>query len=233
MIYEQGQFLRTYLLKAKWLLPVLLLALLAWSLLSPVLVSAYAGLGGYISEKMLGGATIDSLYLGNTAAGPTVVASGPDISTTPATAVAWPDGGVTTATLHGTISSLNGLPQTTYYFQWGYDPGALVNTTASVTTAVLGGVTATITGYDPGSIVYYRFVAGTDGTSYGTVISFSVAATGGHATGYFLLWNILTLIVVAGMIISTLMLVHNPIASLVLIIMGMITIVIIRLILGV
>ena len=44
-----------------------LLTLLVLVLVSPGLVSAFAGFGGYISEKMLGDGTNEALYLGASA----------------------------------------------------------------------------------------------------------------------------------------------------------------------
>ncbi len=233
----QVEVVRTFAItKIRWLLPLILLSLFAWIQIAPVVVSAYAGLGGYISEKMLSGAAIDSLYLNRTTAGPLVIASGPAISTGAATAIAWPATG-TTATLHGTISSLNGMPTASYYFQWGYAPGALTNTTPTTVGAV-GDNTATILHFDPGAVnVYYRFVALTDSTSYGAVASFSGGATkgepgGGPGAGYFLLWNIFTLCIALGMIASIFLLVRDPVAMVVLSILGMVAVMFARAVLG-
>lgn len=167
-------------------------------------VSGYAGLGGYISEKLLSrtaGVTA-SLYLGDSTSGPTVIGAGPAISTSTTSGVATV-GGVATATLSGVVSNLNGFPRADTWFTWGYAPGALTNTTATVTVTGTGYVTTTITGYDPGAMtVYYQFVSSTDGTSLGGVNNFRTnPLSSGTGADYWLLWNLLSVAVGMGMFV--------------------------------
>ncbi len=204
---------------------VLVLLLLVWVLVSPTLVSAYAGLGDYISEKLLGGAgaTDASLYLGDSANGPTVLGSGPAITTNAVTDAIITSGG-TIATLRGALTDLNGMPQADVWFVWGYDPSAMVNTTPVITVFAIGDQTAAIAGYNSEQEVYCQLRAGTDGTSRGAVQSFRVEG----GTGGWLLWNILTLVIAMGMFILILRFSGNLIVALVGTIIGILAIAIVR-----
>ena len=180
-----------------------LLTALAIVLLSPAIADAYAGLGGYISEKMIAGAAIDSLYINRGTSGPLVVASAPRISTLPATAVSFATPPAV-ATLNGNIANLNGMPTASYFFQWGYSAASLSNSTPVANTVSTGNFSATITGFVPQTI-FYRFASGTDTYTYGAVSSFSITGSqAGKAAGLSLLWNVFLFIVAAGIVITTL-----------------------------
>ena len=154
----------------RYLLTVGTLLLLAWFLLSPALVSAFAGLGGYISEKMLGDGINEAFHLGDGTNELIVVGSGPAISTLPVTD-ATPSGGVR-ATLRGNLTNLNGMPQADVWFVWGYDTAAMVNTTPVATVFATGDQVALITGFNDKREVFYQFRASTDGASLGNTRSF-------------------------------------------------------------
>jgi hypothetical protein len=208
------------------LLAVLLLLAFAYILLTPVIAEGYAGLGGYISEKLLGGTTA-SLYLGSGTSGPIVLGRGPAVSTSPVTGAAL-SGGTTTATLNGNITSLAGFPSAQVRFEWGYDPAMLTNTTTLVTVSATGAYSAAITGYDPGQEVYYQAVAYTDGVVRGAVTHFH--ASGGGGVSYYILWNILSIVVAMGVVIGGIRLgaCGNWIALLLLSAIGIVLIVVIR-----
>lgn len=169
----------------------------------------YAGLGGFVSELLMArqGVTGGSLVIGTTTAGPLIVATGPRVTTGVVTGSAIVAGG-TTATLHGTVTSLNGSPRGLVWFEWGQAPGALINSTAVTPVVATGEVTATITGYNPGDPVYYRFAGNTDGTVYGATGTFTIGTSsggtaGGAGGGYFILWNVLPIAIVAAIAIAT------------------------------
>jgi len=208
------------------LLMIMVILLVALVALSPNIMSAYAGLGDYISEKLLGGtgATSASLYLGDSAGGPVVLGSGPLITTLAVTDATLPATG-TTATLRGNLASLNGLPLANVWFVWGYTPATMTNITPVVVVLAVGDQTSVITGYDPQE-VFYQFQASTDGTSLGSVRSFAVS--GGRGTAFWLMWNILTLVIAMGLFILVLKLTRNPIAALVGTIIAIIGITIVR-----
>lgn len=174
-----------------------LVCLLTVFVLVPHAVAAFAGLGGYVSEKLLGsGVTTDSvLTLGRTASGPIVLGSGPVVATAPATGAtmgSWP-AWTASATLNGSLLGLSGAPSASVWFEWGYDPLILSHFTLAVNTAVLGDKSALISGFDPNRAVFFRIVAATDGPSRGTVSSFAVA--GGAVGVYHLLRDVLTAVV--------------------------------------
>jgi hypothetical protein len=190
------------------------------------MVSAYAGLGAYISEKTLGLAgNASSLYLGSSTAGPVVLGSGPIISTGAVTNAVLASSG-TVATLHGTLSSLNGLPRADVWFVWGDSPSAMTNTTSVVTVTTTGDKTTDISGYDPGGRVYYQFRSSTDGTSIGSIGSFVV--TGDRGIGYWLLVNILTLIIAAATLLAVLRFANNYVVMLMMVIIGVLAIFVVR-----
>lgn len=199
-------------------LTALLLGLLIiWFLVSPALVSATAGFGGYISEKLLGDGTNEALYLGDDTNDLLVLGSGPVVSTTGATSSS--AGGIVTMTMTGNLQSLNGMPEADVWFQWGYSP-VMVHNTAHVTVSATGEQTATINP-DAGSDVYYRFLAGTDGTSYGSIQSLSAVGSDLGVSHWML--NTLLPIVVAGIIlISVFLLTGNPIVALVASVIGLV-----------
>ena len=150
--------------------------LVVYLVLSPTLVVAFSGLGGYIGEKLLGDGTNEVPHLGDGTNEMQILGSGPVVSTLSATGVAASGGG--TATLRGNLSNLNGMPQANVWFVWGYSASSMSNTTATSTVFGTGTQTATITGFNTKLDVYYQFLASTDGTSSGSVMSFPKADTG-------------------------------------------------------
>ncbi len=198
-------------------LSALLLGLLiVWSLLSPALVSAMAGFGGYISEKLLGDGTNEMLYLGDGTNALTVLGTAPIVSTGMATSSS--AGNVVTMTMTGNLQSLNGMPNALVRFQWGYSPIMVFNTT-QVSVSSTGDQTVVINP-DAGKAVYYRFVASTDGTAYGSIRSLSVVG-GGHGFSYWMLHTLLPIVVAAVILIATLLLTGNPILALVASVIGL------------
>lgn len=177
--------------KTRWPVRILtgaLLAVLVTVICSLTIISTVS-LGGMVSEKMLGsnGVAGSSLLLGSAAnATLSVLGFAPVVVTQTVTDTNM-SGGVTTATLHGTVTGMNGLPTATGYFQWGYAAGALTNTTSTFAVNAAGNYSLAITGFNANNKVYYRFVTDADGTAYGTVVGF-VAAPG---TGGFLIKTLL------------------------------------------
>jgi len=137
-----------------------------------IATSATIGLGGLMSEKVLGrsGVVDSTLVLGTTANQTlTVLAIAPATFTQAATNL-----GLGTATLNGTITSMNAHSASTGYFQWGYGPtaGDLTNTTTTFPANATGGYSSDITGVNLTGLVYYRFVSRTDDEAYGTITPF-------------------------------------------------------------
>jgi len=176
------------------------IAIALFVLTSLIVVTAQISLGGLISEKLLGrtGTADSSLILGRSGTDETLHIMGlaPVVSTVPATNLV----GEASATLRGTVSSMNGMPTATGYFQWGYSAGGLTNTTPTFTVDTTGNYSSTIGGFDNTQRIYYRFVTDADGTAYGAVTSFLVpSGVGGN-----LLKSILKIIVAAGIVIAVL-----------------------------
>ena len=203
---------------------VLLVMLIIYSLVSPVMISAYAGLGGYLSEQLLGTGVSSSLYLGDTADGPIVLGTAPTVITGNATNIAYTEAG-TSVTLHGNLTSLNSMERAEVWFIWGYDPTTLVNTTPAVEVTTTGEKTAVLTGYSNVSRVYYQFVAGTDAQATGATQSFTIGEGG---MGSWLLDNILTLIIAAGLFIILLSFSKNPVVALILTVIALLAIAIVK-----
>jgi hypothetical protein len=193
------------------------------------MVGAYAGLGGYISEKMLGNGTSSSLYLGNSANGPIVLGTGPTISTQGVTNSVYTSGG-STATLHGNLASLNGMPLANVWFRWGYTPATLTQTSTVSVVTTTGDKAITITGYDAGLTVYYQFRATTDSATPTIGATRSFVIDGGWGLSYWLLRNILSLVIAAGILILVLRVgsTGNWVAALTLTIIGLIAIVMVQ-----
>ena len=160
----------------KWLLVSTIFLLLLWLLLPLTFVSATAGFGGYISEKLLGDGISKALYLGDGTNEMIVLGSGPVVSTLPAINVKMDGRGK--ATLRGNLSSLNGMPQVDVWFVWGYSVSSMPNTTAISTVFGTGEQTAVITDFNTKQDVYYQLYASADGISSGTIKSFSKADIG-------------------------------------------------------
>jgi len=203
--------------RAQKLAAVCLLLLLAWLFVSPTALSAFAGLGGYISEKMLGDGTNEALHLGDGTNQLSVLGSGPIVFTGTATSTS--AGGIVSATLHGNLASLNGMPKADVWFVWGYAPGVMTNTTAQVSVTTLGDKTATINPL-AGKTVYYRFVGGTDGTTSSGILS--VLAGGAHGLSYWLMSTLLPLIIAAVILIMSFATTRNPIIALIAMIIGLV-----------
>jgi hypothetical protein len=212
-------FLSTYINQRYKLLTALSLILLMFIVFNPVIVRAFAGFGDYMSELALGNGTNGDLYLGDGTNELTVLGTIPVISTLAATDVKEDGGG--TATLRGTLTSLNGMPRADYYFRWGYSSGSLTNTTASVSTAVTGTFTTVITGFDIQKEVFYQFYSGTDGTALGGVLSFPPVDAGFNLLNTALLALIALIIIIVVFKFS-----GNPITALVLAIIGIVAFVI-------
>jgi hypothetical protein len=168
-------------------------------LLWPAIAQGAISLGGFYSEKLIEGSTANSsLLIGGT--NEEVVVAGSSVVSTVGEDSASLDGGVTTAVLRGNLTSLNGFPAAEVWFVWGYAPGTMNVATPHVIVAATGEYTATINGWDPGNKVYFAAVTGTDGVYVGGTDSFVV--TGGTGIGYWLLYNILPLLIALVAIIT-------------------------------
>lgn len=193
------------------LITLTLLAVLAWVLLSPTMVTAFAGFGGYISEKLLGDGSNEALYLGDGTNELAVVGSGPVVSTLGATSSS--AGNVVSMVVWGNLQDLNGMPRADVWFVWGYSAGTMTNTTA-VTTVTSTGVQTFTINPDAGTDVYYRFQASTDGIAYGSIQSLSVVG-GGHGVSYWMLNTLLPIVVAGVILVGVLVSTGNPILALV------------------
>lgn len=166
-------------------------------------MAVYAsGLGGYISEKLIGrsGVSDSSLVIGSSGASGSYldVAMSGIVAAAGATNV-YMDGAGTHATLNGNLVTLNGFPRATVYFEWGYDTNYGHTSTSQVVTAV-GAFLADIQHFDPSQRVYYRAVVDTDGRNYSGSDSF--VAEGGIVSGFNLL-NAVVLIAYVAMVLFT------------------------------
>lgn len=198
------------------LVSLLIVLLIIWALISPVLVSAVAGFGDYISEKLLGNGTNEALHLGNGSNELIVLGSGPVITTVGATSTS--AGGTITMTMQGNLQSLNGMPRADVWFAWGYSAGTMTNTTAT-STITSAGVQTAIINPSVGKVVFYQFRSSTDGTSYGEVKS--LVAGGGHGVGYWLLNTLLPIVIASTILIGVLLLTGNPLVALVAAVIGL------------
>ncbi len=166
-------------------------------------VAVYAsGWGGYISEKVINrnGVANSNLLIGRSG----VVTSGLDVAMSGRALVVgatnvYMDGAGTHATLNGNLQSLNGFPQNTVYFQWGYDT-SYGYTTVSQVVAATGAFSSNIQGFDPSQTIYYRAVVEADGISYSNPSSF--VATGAIVGGFNML-NAVVVIAYIAMILFT------------------------------
>jgi hypothetical protein len=167
-------------------------------ILTIISVTSEVGLGTMVSEKMLGrdGVTNSSLLLARTGAGTelSVMGFAPTVYTSASTGL----GGDTipTATLHGVVTNMLGMPSATGYFVWGYSATVLSNTTATVPITGTGDYSVTITGFDKNEKVYYQFYTDADGTAYGAVSSFIIPS----GVGGYLIKNLLR-VILAGIIL--------------------------------
>jgi len=184
--------------------------LLGCVLTIPYTASAFAGLGGYISEQLLGDGTGEMLYLGDGTNGAMVLGSAPIVST--GTASSSSAGNTVTMTMHGTLYTLNGMPEADVWFSWGYTPTAMVYTTPTVTVTSTGERTADIHP-NAGAAVYYQFHAGTDGTASGLVQNLPVVG-GGHGVSYWMLNILLPVVLALVILVTALMLTRSLILAL-------------------
>ena len=196
---------------------------------SPLSLEAFAGMGGYISEKLLGNGIGEDLYLGNGISEHLILGSVPVISTGGVDNTAFPKTGAT-ADLHGTITSLNSMPSADIWFTWGYTATTLNHTTAVTTGAGVGDNSITITGFNPAQRIWYKFYASTDGITSGETMSFVMGD--GRSAAMYLVWNILTLIVAIIIFIVVFKMSTNPVLALIGTIIGIVAIVIIRAVIG-
>lgn len=197
---------------------LLLLSLILWSVASPIATSAMVGLGGYISEKLLGNGTNAMLSLGDGTNNLTVVGSGPAVATGVATS--YPTGNLATVAMTGNLQSLNGMPRADVWFRWGYTPGSMSNATAVVTVTSTGEQTASINP-NAGAVVYYRFQASTDGTSSGAILSITAVGSG-HVASHWMLNALLPILVASAILIGVFLLTRNPLAAFVSAIVGLV-----------
>jgi hypothetical protein len=224
--WQQHFYMRWDRSIAYWLVILAAVCGLLVAITNPALTEALSGLGSYISEKTLGsGATPDAMLTLGSGSGPAVLGAGPRITTGSASF----SSDSKSATLAGTVNSLNGAPSITVWFEWGYSATALTHITAALAVAAPGAQEVTITGYDPNRI-YYRMVASSDGTNYGDIANFSPG--GGRGSGFYLLANILSLAMAFAILIVSIRLSNgNLIKGCVLIVIGLIFMEIVRLML--
>jgi len=177
---------------------MVLIIAIAVVLLWPAIAQGAISLGGFYSEKLIEGSTANSsLLIGGT--NEELVVGGSSVVSTVGCDSAILSGGFTTAVLRGNVTDLNGFPNVEAWFVWGYAPGDMNVATPHVIVAATGEYTATINGWDPGNKVYFAAVTGTDGVYVGGTGSFVV--TGGTGIGYWLLYNILPLLIAIGTIL--------------------------------
>ena len=194
------------------LLPVLLILLIMWVVVSPHLVSAFAGLGGYISEKMLGNGTNEALQLGDGTNPLVVLGTAPTVTTLE---VSNQSSG--SAILNGRLDSFNsGMTRAEVWFEWGYSASSLTNSTPVLTVTTTGTKAATITGIT-GSTVYYRIAASTDGTTRGSITYFA----SGKGVSNWLMNTLLPIVIAAVVLIGVFLLTGNPLVALVSAIVGL------------
>lgn len=125
-----------------------------------------------MSEKTLGGAISSLLHLSSGTSELTVLGSAPRV-----TALS-PITSAKSATLRGNIEDMNEFPSAGVYFQWGYSPSSMTNTTPVQTVTAVGTYVADIIIDGPlESTVYYQFVAGVDGTNYSNTQNFKTVPT--------------------------------------------------------
>ncbi len=190
---------------SKWsirLISAVLLSVLV-ILLGGILITSSVSIGGFVTEKMLGrsGVADSSLLLGSTTNNQLSVLGFAPVVSTQTVGATGVSGASATAVLRGRVTSMNGLPTATGYFQWGYASGALTNTTTTFSVTSTGDYSLTVTGFNPNNTIYYRFVTNADGTSYGTTTKF-VAASG---TGGWMLKTLLRILLAAGILATVLL----------------------------
>ncbi len=177
-----------------------LLSLVAFICLAVTLTYSSVSLGGLVSEKLLGraGTAASSLLLGRAGTNTELSVFGfaPSIATVTATSSG------DTATLRGRVTSMNGMPSATGYFQWGYAAGALTNTTAPFAIATVGDYSTDVIPVSISDTVFYRFMSDADGTTSGGTASFVLAS----GAGGNLLKTLLRVVIAAVIVIFVLIL---------------------------
>jgi len=144
----------------KWFPATLVVVLIL--LFTSLEVLAYDFIGGASSVKVLS-TNGNPLTIGRSG----VVDSSIIIGLAPTVSILAPTVSGKSATLRGNVSDMNGFPSANVYFEWGYNPGSLTNTTPTQVIAGTGTYTANIITDGPTEgTVYYRFYAEADGTSY-------------------------------------------------------------------
>jgi len=202
----------------RWI-PFILVLYLAFVIISqPAIVSAIAGFGGYISEKMLGDGTNEILNLGDGVNELGVLGTAPIVSTLPVS-----NQSAGSATLNGNLVDLNGMPRASIWFEWGYSPSSLTNSTPATTVTSTGNQSADITGIT-GKMLYYRMAASTDGIGRGEILHFPA----GQGVSNWLMNTLLPIVIAAVILISVLVLTGNPIAALLASVIGLIAFYIIQ-----
>ncbi len=185
-----------------------------------------SGIGGYISEKVIARAgvansnlRIDRLGVNNSYLD---IGMGPKLSIAAPTSITW-DGAGTHATLNGAVTSLNGFPSVTAWFEWGYD-GVYDHSTLIQSINAVQTVSATIDHFDPTRLVWYRLAGNADGTVYAPATlnaSFLPAASGdGNIQSFNLLYLLLTFVIAMAVIVGVLVRFGTPIKLLMFIIVG-------------
>lgn len=161
------------------------------------------GLGGLLSERMLGraGSPDSSMLLGRNGAGTTLSILGfaPIVSTRPATDFTG-QGVTATATLHGLVSNMKGQPSATAYFKWGYSVANLANTSTTTTITGTGDVAITVT-VDANQTVYYQFYTDADGTSFGSIASVVLPSGAGNVMLQTILRVLLAATIIIGVVV--------------------------------
>lgn len=184
--------------KKKWyqptfqkILSLVLFFTILYVMMLPSVSTAFSGLGGYIGEKILGDGTNNVLTLGDGTHTNQILASAPTVSTSAVSNNAQNN----SATFNGRLDNLNGMPRANVWFEWGYSPLFLINTTPNVTVTTTGVKSVAVTSLTAGVLVYYRIASTTDGTSRGAIVSFT--AGGVKGASYSLLHNVLLLVLAA------------------------------------
>jgi len=160
------------------ILAILAIALLPLGLMTLQLALASLQLGdGWLSSKLLvrDGVADSQLLLARDGVADSflTLATAPTMVTGDATG-ATIIGKTGQATLHGTLSNLNGMPSAIVGFMWGYSSTSMGNATSTTTVNATGDYTITLSGFDPLLDIYYRAIGTTDGVTYGASDNFAV-----------------------------------------------------------
>jgi hypothetical protein len=193
-------------------LSVVLVLLILLAVTQPFIASAFSGFGGYISEKLLGDGTDETMYLGDGTNDLTVLGTAPVVST--GTATSSLASNVISMTMTGDLHDLNGMPSASVWFQWTYNESRVMTFSTTQVTVTSTGEQTAIINPDADSTVYYRFVARTDGIAYGSTRSLSTVG-GGHVVSHWMLNTLLPIVIAVVILVLVLMMTGNPIIALV------------------